>query len=94
MKVSENMEKIKNIQELSDCLKANLIVCTPTTKGLTFIVAYKDGVRIQNDRSRYTLSFQDFIELYADQTFYIYENKQEEGVNTEKDEEYYGWYHK
>lgn len=88
------MEKIKNTQELTDCLKANIIVCTPTPKGLTFIVAYKDGVRIQNDRSRYSLSFLDFLDLYQDQTFYIYEDNQEEGVNTEKDEEYYGWYHK
>ena len=88
------MEQIKNLQELEECLKANLILCTPTKKGLAYVVMYKDGVRIQNDYSRYTLSFSDFIDLYHDQTFYLYENEQDSGISPEKDEEYYSWFHK
>ena len=88
------MEKINSLQQLEECLKANLILCTPTNKGLTYITLYKDKVRLQNEYSRYILTFQDFLELYGKQPFFIYEEEQGNEISVEKDEEYYGWYHK
>ncbi len=88
------MEKIHSLQQLEDCLKAHLIVCTADKKGMLYAILHKDGVRVQNDFSRFVLSMQDFLALYGNQTFYIYEETIHEEIAIEKDEEYYCWYHK
>lgn len=88
------MQEITSIQQLEEVLKANTIVCTPSKKGLTYITMYKDNVRIQNAFSRYTLTFHDFLDLYSNQTFYIYEKDHDGEISLEKDAEYYSWYHK
>ena len=40
------------------------------------------------------LSMEDFLALYGNQTFYIYEEEMIEEIASEKDEEYYSLYHK
>ena len=67
------MEKINSIQQLKDCLKAHAIVCTTDKKGMVYAIQHKDGVRIQNEYSRFMLSMEDFLALYGNQTFYTYE---------------------
>ena len=88
------MEKINSIQQLKDCLKAHAIVCTTDKKGMVYAIQHKDGVRIQNEYSRFMLSMEDFLALYGNLTFYIYEEEMIEEIASEKDEEYYSWYHK
>lgn len=90
----KSMEKIHSLQQLEDCLKAQNIVCTPDKKGMLYAILYKDSIRVQNEHSRFVLSMKDFLALYGNQTFYIYEEEIQEEIATEKDEEYYGWYHK
>lgn len=88
------MQEIISVQQLEELLKANIIVCTPSKKGLSYITMQKDHIRIQNAFSRYTLTWHDFLDLYKNQKFYIYEKDHDGEISLEKDVEYYSWYHK
>ena len=43
-----------------------------------------------NNGTRFTLSIEDFTDLYSKETFFLYK-PDDSTVNTEKDEEYYSW---
>ncbi|MBR2685455.1 MAG: hypothetical protein IKE59_05340 [Erysipelotrichaceae bacterium] len=64
-----------------------------TTKDLDQFFIHKDRVVRRFRGSHYTLSFEDFKELYRDTVFYLYEEVQET-VDLEKDEAYYRYYKK
>lgn len=53
------------------------------------IVAYRnEGIFLQSENWHTTMKFEDFMELFENNTFLVYENKEFEIGN---DEEYYKW---
>lgn len=53
------------------------------------IIAYRnDGIFLQSENWHTTMKFEDFMELFENNTFLVYENKEFEIGN---DEEYYKW---
>jgi len=64
-----------------------------TTRELDQFFIHKQRVVRRFHGSHYTLSFEDFKELYRDTVFYLYEEA-EETVDPDKDEAYYRYYKK
>ena len=50
-------------------------------------------VWVKSDNATYTLSFKDFVKLYEDDKFVIYEDNNQI-IDSKKDEEYYNFKHK
>ena len=85
------MEPIKSFEEVLRLLKEYEIVATKQEGVVTFC-SYKNGqVRCKQLNGYYVLSWSMFIELFEKQTFYLYEKQNDEGINVEKDVEYYTW---
>ena len=85
------MEAIKSFDEVLVLLKDREIVATKQDGVVTFC-SYKDGqIRCKQANGYYVLSLNMFMELFSKQTFYLYEKQNDEGINTEKDVEYYTW---
>ena len=59
----------------------------------TYFVMKKEKVLIMGLNSKYSLSFEEFKELYKDNKFIVYEEN-EENFDFSRDDEYYGWKHK
>ena len=54
-----------------------------------------EKVLIQNESARYVLSIEDFRQMFQTEVFYLVDKKIEQiEIQKEKDDEYYGWYHK
>lgn len=82
---------IENIQEVIDLLKQKEILFIKSKSGKTFFVAKKDKVLCQNKSSSYRLSFKEFISLYYEAKFFIFNGDEESFIDPNKDEEYYNW---
>ena len=59
----------------------------------SYFVLKKQKVLIIGVNSKYSLSFDEFKELYKDSKFVVYEEK-DENFDFSRDDEYYGWKHK
>ena len=54
-----------------------------------------EKVVVQSASARYVLRIEDFIEMFKNECFYIYEkNNEQVEISKEKDDEYYGWFRK
>ncbi|MBR0461154.1 MAG: hypothetical protein IJJ00_00340 [Erysipelotrichaceae bacterium] len=84
------MEKINSINEVIAHLKDRELL---TGNGKDIFVYKKDKVYRYFNGSSIAMSPEDFISLYGQETFYLYE---ENGVyiDEEKDEDYYRYYRK
>lgn len=54
-----------------------------------------ENVRVCAEQASYSLSLDDFQALFYDNVYYLYEPEETQvEISKEKDEEYYGWYHR
>lgn len=83
------MEKIKDINEALKYLKQGDII---TCQGNDLFILKANKVACFVDGSNYSLNIPDFIDLYKNNTFYLYEESVE--IDLDKDEDYYRYYHK
>lgn len=83
------MEKIKDINEALEYLKQGDII---TCQGNDLFILKANKVACFVDGSNYSLNIPDFIDLYKNNTFYLYEESVE--IDLDKDEDYYRYYHK
>ena len=82
---------IENIIEALDLLKQKEILFIKTKGGKTFFVVKKDKILCQNKGASYRLTFDEFITLYKDSKFYIFNGDEDSFIDPNKDEEYYNW---
>ena len=84
------MKKIESIREVVVRLKMGEKVCRNREDVFAWqkekIMEYRKG-------SRFVMSLEDFLELYGRDTFFELEESGPE-IDSEKDEEYYRYYHK
>ncbi len=84
------MEPIVSFMEVLQYLKDQEIIYSVNRGVITYYYQRNDIVAIKNPNSHYKISLEEFKELFRKETFYLYIPK-DEGVNVEKDEEYYAW---
>lgn len=84
------MEKIETFSETLDLLKQGAIV---TLANGNYFVFGKKKIMSYFNRNRIVMSLKDFVNLYAEETFFLYEDNSA-FVDPLKDEEYYAFKHK
>ncbi len=80
-----------NIQEAIDLIKKGFILLCIQGKKKTFCVHKKEKVYIQNDSVSYYLSFEEFLSLFSQNKFIIYEAPTGGQIDLQKDAEYYSY---
>ena len=83
------MQKIDGVKEALAYLREGEIV---TTNGRDQFVFKNDKVYRYSDGSHFGLDINDFLDLYKNNDFYLYEEAVE--IDDKKDEEYYRYYKK
>lgn len=84
------MEPIALFSEVLQYLKDQEIIYSVSKGVITYYYQKGNIIAIKNPNSHYKISLDEFKELFRKETFYLYIPK-DEGVNVEKDEEYYAW---
>ena len=89
------VEKVESLDLAETYLKEGRVLCFVSGKLLTRVVIRKDKIHVFSDAAHYALPWEEFKELFFNEIFYLYEIEEEHvEISKEKDEEYYGWYHK
>ncbi len=88
------MEKIERIDDVKRLLVDQEILMIMKDGNPIFFVKRKDKVLVKSSSSTYRISLDEVIDLFKDETFYLYDDISHETVNLEKDEEYYAWRHR
>ena len=83
------MESIKNFTHTLELMKEKHIVyfLSPIPN---YCVLKHNHVSIINHQTRYTLSFDDFVSLFNQETFYMHHKKETMEIDPLKDDDYYG----
>ncbi len=83
------MKKLESMRDVLEALKAGEILTTNASD----LFQYKKGmIRVRNAGTRYSLSLEDFLDLYQHSTFFLYSD--DNAIDEEKDEAYYRYYRK
>ena len=81
--------RINNINEALELLIDGNIL---TSDGNNQIILNNKMIRFHSENMNILLSLEDFKELYKNTTFYIYD--EENGIDVDKDEDYYRYFKK
>ena len=82
------MEKISGISEAIMYLKDGSLI----TDGSGYYIFKNEKIHHYYDGNHYSLSIEDFMQLYKKNSFYLYEETVE--IDESKDEAYYRYYRK
>lgn len=83
------------IEEAIACLYEQAIVMSVQKGHKVYYQIRNEKVLIQSESARYVLSLEDFRQIFLTEVFYLVEKQIEQlEIQKEKDDEYYGWYHK
>ena len=86
-------EIIDNIDKAIALLKNYKVLFTNHLNNKTYFVNKKQRVIVVGVNCKYSLSFDEFKEIYEQAKFVVYEEN-EESFDFSRDDEYYGWKHK
>lgn len=89
----EEIEIIDNIDKAIAILKSYKVLFTNHLNNKTYFIEKKKKVLVISTNSKYSLTYDEFKELYSMAKFIVYEEK-EENFDFSRDDEYYGWKHK
>lgn len=84
-------EKAYKIDEMLPLLKNHILFFSIGDKRKKYFHYMNKKVLVQDVNSRYKISEEDFIKLYKDATFYVYDPSNQIEIDIEKDKEYYSW---
>ena len=93
MNIYENIEIIDNIEKAIALLKSYKVLFTNHLNNKTYFIEKRKRVLVIGVNSKYSLSYEQFKELFMDAKFVVYEEN-EESFDFSRDDEYYGWKHK
>ncbi len=84
------MEQIASFAQTLQHLKQQEIVCTITHHNVSYYYLKDKRIVVNSPNARYTLTLEQFKQLIANETFYLYQSD-ENTIDPLKDEEYYAW---
>ena len=89
------MELITNIRLALNELNYGSILLQTSAKMKTILYRNQAGIRIVSEHSKYIIAEEDFLFLFDQETFMIWEPQQDDSELAKlRDEEYYQWKHK
>lgn len=90
-----SQEQVYKITEVVELMKDNIIFYSIDNKGRKVIYVLKNKkIIVQSNAYKLSLDKDEFISLYKNEEFYLFEEENEAFVDEEKDKEYYSWEHK
>lgn len=90
-----NVEQVYRVNEAVELLKDNIIFYSIDNKGRKVIyVMNNKKIIVQSNAYKLSLDKDEFISLYKNEEFFLFEGENEVFVDEEKDKEYYSWEHK
>jgi len=87
------MEKIQNFETVIYTLKNYQIIRIESPVKTIFVYS-EDRVNAKTDYAQFSLSLEEFTDLYMNSIFYFHEKSNNVEIEISKDEEYYAWKHK
>lgn len=87
------MEKIQNFETVIYTLKNYQIIRIESPVKTIFVYS-EDRVHAKTDYAQFSLSLEEFTDLYMNSIFYFHEKSNNVEIEISKDEEYYAWKHK
>lgn len=90
-----SQEQVYKITEVVELMKDNIIFYSIDNKGRKVIYVMRNKkIIVQSNAYKLSLDKDEFISLYKNEEFYLFEEENEAFVDEEKDKEYYSWEHK
>ena len=90
-----SQEQVYKITEVVELMKDNIIFYSIDNKGRKVIYVLKNKkIIVQSNAYKLSLDKDEFISLYKNEEFYLFDEENEAFVDEEKDKEYYSWEHK
>ena len=90
-----SQEQVYKITEVVELMKDNIIFYSIDNKGRKVIYVLKNKkIIVQSNAYKLSLDKDEFISLYKNEEFYLFDEENEVFVDEEKDKEYYSWEHK
>ena len=90
-----SQEQVYKITEVVELMKDNIIFYSIDNKGRKVIYVLKNKkIIVQSNAYKLSLDKDEFISLYKNEEFYLFEEENEAFVDEEKDKEYYSREHK
>ena len=90
-----SQEQVYKITEVVDLMKDNIIFYSIDNRGRKVIYVLKNKkIIVQSNAYKLSLDKDEFISLYKNEEFYLFDEENEAFVDEEKDKEYYSWEHK
>ncbi|MDD7382067.1 MAG: hypothetical protein PUG37_04760 [Bacillales bacterium] len=90
-----SQEQVYKITEVVELMKDNIIFYSIDSKGRKVIYVMRNKkIIVQSNAYKLSLDKDEFISLYKNEEFYLFEEENEAFVDEEKDKEYYSWEHK
>lgn len=90
-----SQEQVYKITEVVELMKDNIIFYSIDNKGRKVIYVMRNKkIIVQSNAYKLSLDKDEFISLYKNEEFYLFDEENEPFVDEEKDKEYYSWEHK
>ena len=90
-----SQEQVYKITEVVELMKDNIIFYSIDNRGRKVIYVSKNKkIIVQSNAYKLSLDKDEFISLYKNEEFYLFDEENEAFVDEEKDKEYYSWEHK
>ena len=90
-----SQEQVYKITEVVELMKDNIIFYSIDNRGRKVIYILKNKkIIVQSNAYKLSLDKDEFISLYKNEEFYLFDEENEAFVDEEKDKEYYSWEHK
>ncbi|MDY3889713.1 MAG: hypothetical protein SOZ70_01350 [Bacilli bacterium] len=90
-----SQEQVYKITEVVELMKDNIIFYSIDNRGRKVIYVLKNKkIIVQSNAYKLSLDKDEFISLYKNEEFYLFDEENEVFVDEEKDKEYYSWEHK
>lgn len=90
-----SQEQVYKITDVVELMKDNIIFYSIDSKGRKVIYVMRNKkIIVQSNAYKLSLDKDEFISLYKNEEFYLFDEENEAFVDEEKDKEYYSWEHK
>ena len=90
-----SQEQVYKITDVVELMKDNIIFYSIDSKGRKVIYVMRNKkIIVQSNAYKLSLDKDEFISLYKNEEFYLFDEENEVFVDEEKDKEYYSWEHK
>ena len=93
MNILDELELIEDINKALSYIENKKVLVSIIDNNKTYFMKKNNKLFVLNGNSSFFLNIEQFLDLYKNVKFYVYEDN-ESTVDYQKDEEYYSWKHK